>query len=84
MDQKRGKGDDVSLKRDFWQFLLSYGKTNDFFSILRQNWTRWACYKKKILSSNLPSSSTSQMTRNQGLHHEEGRGGHVPFNPEGG
>ena len=33
----------------FWPFHLPYVKINSMFGILRQNWTRKACFQKKIL-----------------------------------
>ena len=42
MAQKPIDGNDVIfLKLDFWNFWLSYDKTNDIFGILRQNLTKY-------------------------------------------
>ena len=31
-----------------WHFYLSYVKTNDIFGTMRQNWTRYVCFKRNI------------------------------------
>ena len=53
--QKPGKGNDITMKRILWRFLLSYVKANGIFKILKEKWTRWHVLRALVMACALDS-----------------------------